>query len=73
MKQNKKTSCNCFKWVGEGAEEEGLWGNVNNVQYKTNLNCHYKSPPHTMNIFYKNLELKKHKNFLKIPKLPKDQ
>jgi hypothetical protein len=26
MKHNKETSCNCFKWGGEGVEEERWWG-----------------------------------------------
>jgi hypothetical protein len=43
MKQNKETSCNCFKWGGEGLRgRDG--GSVTNVQYKSNQNYHYESP-----------------------------
>jgi hypothetical protein len=35
---------NCFGWVGEGAEGADNGGNVTNVQYKSNQNCHYESP-----------------------------
>jgi hypothetical protein len=44
MKQNEETSHNCFKWGGEEVEGERYGGNVNNVQYKPNQNCHYESP-----------------------------
>jgi hypothetical protein len=35
--------------VGRGLKERYNGGNVNNVQYKFNQNCHYKSS-HIMNI-----------------------
>jgi hypothetical protein len=34
-----------FKWGGEGVEGRGNGGNVTNVQYKPNQNCHYESRP----------------------------
>jgi hypothetical protein len=39
MKQNKETSCNCFKWGGERVGRRDDWGDI------TNQNCHYESPP----------------------------
>jgi hypothetical protein len=36
--------------VVRGLRERDDGGNVNNVQYKSNLNCHYKSPPLIMNM-----------------------
>jgi hypothetical protein len=44
MKLNKETSCNCFKWVGRGLRGRDGGGNVNNVHYKPNQNCHHESP-----------------------------
>jgi hypothetical protein len=44
MKQNYKTSCNCFKCGGEEAKggiDKG--GNVTNVQRKSNWNYHYET------------------------------
>jgi hypothetical protein len=47
--------------VGLSGAEWGLWGrdeggNVTNVHYKSNWNCHYKSPiPHNEYILIKNL------------------
>jgi hypothetical protein len=37
QKQNNATSCNCFKWDGEGVR------NLTNVQCKAVQNCHNKS------------------------------
>jgi hypothetical protein len=39
-----KTSCNCFGWGGEGLRGRDNGGNVNNVQCKSDWNCHFKSP-----------------------------
>jgi hypothetical protein len=33
-------------------------GSVNNVQYKTNQNCHYKPPPYNEYILIKNIIIK---------------
>jgi hypothetical protein len=44
MKWNKETSCNCFQWSGEELRGTDNEGNVTNVQYKPNWNCHYESP-----------------------------
>jgi hypothetical protein len=48
MKWNDETSCNCFKWDGEGfvcvggVEDGG--GNLTNVQYEAVWSCHNESP-----------------------------
>jgi hypothetical protein len=47
MKQNKETSCKYFKWGGEGAVGRDNGGNVTNVQYKSNQNCHYSGVSHS--------------------------
>jgi hypothetical protein len=44
MKQDEETSCNCFKWGGEGIDGTDDGGNVTNVQYKLNQSCNYESP-----------------------------
>jgi hypothetical protein len=43
MKQNKETSCNCFKWGGErvGGDDGG---ELTNEQCKCNRDGHYESP-----------------------------
>jgi hypothetical protein len=45
MKQNKKPLAIALNGVGRRLRR----GNVANVQYKSNWNCHYKSP-HIINI-----------------------
>jgi hypothetical protein len=59
MKQNKETYCNCFKWGSEGSEAERWWGQYNNVQHKSNQNCHYESSPYNEYILIKKLFKKK--------------
>jgi hypothetical protein len=44
MKENYEISCNFFKWGGEGLRGRDNEGITNNVQYKSNWNCHYESP-----------------------------
>jgi hypothetical protein len=44
MKQNKETSCNCFKWSWEGVGGRDDGGDLTNVQCKPNWNCHNESP-----------------------------
>jgi hypothetical protein len=44
------------RWEGlRGRDDED---NVNNVQYKSNWNCHYESPPYNEYILIKNCILK---------------
>jgi hypothetical protein len=38
-----------------GAERERRWGHVNNVQYKTNRNCHMNLPMYNEYILIKNI------------------
>jgi hypothetical protein len=40
--------------VGEG---EGRWGNVTNIQYVSNWNCHYKSPLYNKYTLIKNYKI----------------
>jgi hypothetical protein len=45
MKQKKETTCNCFKWAGEGEGGRGRdnGGDATNVHYKSNWNCLFES------------------------------
>jgi hypothetical protein len=40
----QEISCNCFKCCGDGVEGERQGGDVTNVQYRSNWNCHYECP-----------------------------
>jgi hypothetical protein len=44
MKQNEEIFCNCFMWGMEAVEGRDDRGDVNNVQYKSNRNCHMNLP-----------------------------
>jgi hypothetical protein len=44
MKQNKKTSCDCFKWGQKGLTGRDVGSNVTKVQYKSNWNYDYETP-----------------------------
>jgi hypothetical protein len=48
MKQNKETPAITLSGVGRGRGRETM-GMVTNVQYKSNWNCHYESPPRIIN------------------------
>jgi hypothetical protein len=52
MKWNKETSCNCFKWGGEGVVGEKGWDDLTKVHHKPNRKCHYESPPPPHNNIY---------------------
>jgi hypothetical protein len=41
-----ETSCNCFEWGREVLRGRGDGGSENNVQCKSDWNCHYESPPY---------------------------
>jgi hypothetical protein len=43
-----------FKWEGRGLRGRDDEGNVTNVQYKSNWNCHYESPLYNEYILIKN-------------------
>jgi hypothetical protein len=46
MKHNKETSWNSFalSGAGRGLMDRDNGGDVTNIQYKPNWNCHYESP-----------------------------
>jgi hypothetical protein len=48
--RTKKPLAIALSEVGRGLRGRDNGGNVNDVQYKTNWNYHYKSPPCIMNI-----------------------
>jgi hypothetical protein len=51
--------------VGRGLKGRDDGGNVNNVQYKSNWNCHYRSPLYNEYFLIK--------NYFKNPVLPKNK
>jgi hypothetical protein len=52
--RNKKPLAIALSGVGKGLRGRDNGGNVNNVQYKSNQNCHYV-PPYNEYILIKNL------------------
>jgi hypothetical protein len=47
-----------LSWVGRGLRGRDDGGNVNNVQYKSNRNCHYESLLYDECILIKNKQTK---------------
>jgi hypothetical protein len=45
VKQNKETSCSCFKYGRKGVGGRDNCDDVVNGQYKPNQNCRYESSP----------------------------
>jgi hypothetical protein len=44
--RTKKPLAIALRRVERGLSDWNYGGNVNNIQYKSNWNCHYKCPPY---------------------------
>jgi hypothetical protein len=51
----KKPLAIALSGMGKEQKRRDNRGNVNNVQYKCNWNCHYKTPPYNEYILIKNV------------------
>jgi hypothetical protein len=57
--RTKKPLAIALSGAGRGLRGRDNGSNVNNVQYKSNRNCHYETPPHKEYILMKKLFKKK--------------
>jgi hypothetical protein len=53
--RTKKSIVIALSGVGRGLRERDNEGDLTNVQYMPNRNCHYESPPYNQYILIKNL------------------